>query len=45
MERRKILPIPGLELKFLGRPARIQSLYRLLQYLELKIRLPSSDTR
>jgi hypothetical protein len=29
VERRKILPIAGLELQPLGRPARSQSLYRL----------------
>jgi hypothetical protein len=29
VERRKILPRPGLELRPLGRPARSQSLYRL----------------
>jgi hypothetical protein len=29
VERRKILPLPGLELRPLGRPARSQSLYRL----------------
>jgi hypothetical protein len=29
MEKRKILPLPGLELRPLGRPARRQSLYRL----------------
>jgi hypothetical protein len=29
-ERRKILPIPGLELQPLGRIARSQSLYRVL---------------
>jgi hypothetical protein len=29
LERRKILPLPGLELRPLGRPARSQSLYRL----------------
>jgi hypothetical protein len=29
VERRKILPPPGLELRPLGRPARSQSLYRL----------------
>jgi hypothetical protein len=28
-ERRKILPLPGLELRPIGRPARTQSLYRL----------------
>jgi hypothetical protein len=36
VERRKILPPPELELRPLGRPARIQSLYRL--------RYPSSHT-
>jgi hypothetical protein len=29
VETRKILPLPGLELRPLGRPARSQSLYRL----------------
>jgi hypothetical protein len=29
MEKRKFLPLPGLELRFLGRPARSHSLYRL----------------
>jgi hypothetical protein len=29
VERREILPLPGLELEPLGRPARSQSLYRL----------------
>jgi hypothetical protein len=29
VERRKILPLPGLELRPLGHPARSQSLYRL----------------
>jgi hypothetical protein len=29
VERRKILPLPGFELRPLGRPARSQSLYRL----------------
>jgi hypothetical protein len=29
VERRKILPLPGLELRPLGRPIRSQSLYRL----------------
>jgi hypothetical protein len=29
VERRKILPLLGLELRLLGRPARRQSLYRL----------------
>jgi hypothetical protein len=29
VERRKILPLPGLELRPLGRPAGSQSLYRL----------------
>jgi hypothetical protein len=29
VEKRKILPSPGLELRLLGRPARSQSLYRL----------------
>jgi hypothetical protein len=29
VERRKLLPLPGLELSLLGRPARSQSLYRL----------------
>jgi hypothetical protein len=29
VERRKILPLPGLEFRPLGRPARSQSLYRL----------------
>jgi hypothetical protein len=29
MERRKVLPLPGLELRPLDRPARSQSLYRL----------------
>jgi hypothetical protein len=29
MERRKFLPLPGLELRTLGRPASGQSLYRL----------------
>jgi hypothetical protein len=29
VEKRKILPIPGLELRPLGRPARSQSLYKL----------------
>jgi hypothetical protein len=29
VEKRKILPLPGLELCSLGRPARSQSLYRL----------------
>jgi hypothetical protein len=29
VERRKILPLPGLELQPLGRPARRLSLYRL----------------
>jgi hypothetical protein len=29
VERRKILPLPGLELQPLGHPARSQSLYQL----------------
>jgi hypothetical protein len=29
MEKRKFLPLPGLELRLLGRPTRSQSLYRL----------------
>jgi hypothetical protein len=29
VEKRKFLTLPGLELRPLGRPARIQSLYRL----------------
>jgi hypothetical protein len=29
VERRNILPLPGLELRILGRPARSQFLYRL----------------
>jgi hypothetical protein len=29
MERKKIMPLPGLELRPLGRPARTRSLYRL----------------
>jgi hypothetical protein len=29
MEKRKLLPLPGLELRPLSRPARNQSLYRL----------------
>jgi hypothetical protein len=29
VERRKIFPLPGLEVRSLGRPARSQSLYRL----------------
>jgi hypothetical protein len=29
VEKRKFLTLPGLELSFLGRPARSQSLYRL----------------
>jgi hypothetical protein len=34
VERRKILPLPGLEFRTLGLSARIQSLYRL-RYLVL----------
>jgi hypothetical protein len=30
VEKRKFLTLPGLELRLLGRPARSQSLYRLL---------------
>jgi hypothetical protein len=29
VEKRKFLPLPGLELRFLGPPARSQSLYQL----------------
>jgi hypothetical protein len=29
VERRKVVPLPGLELRTLGLPARTQSLYRL----------------
>jgi hypothetical protein len=29
VEKRKFLPLPGLELRLLGSPARSQSLYRL----------------
>jgi hypothetical protein len=29
VERRKILPLPGLEVRLVGRPARSQSLYRI----------------
>jgi hypothetical protein len=32
VEKRKILPLPGLELRPLGGPARSQSLYRLSMY-------------
>jgi hypothetical protein len=35
VERRKILRLPGLELRLLGRPARSQSLYRLRAILAL----------
>jgi hypothetical protein len=30
MKKKKFLPLPGLELRLFGRPARRQSLYRLL---------------
>jgi hypothetical protein len=39
VERRRILPLPGLELRALSRPARSQSLYRLLPMLVLSINL------
>jgi hypothetical protein len=35
VERRRIFPLPELELRILGRPARSQSLYRL-SYLGLR---------
>jgi hypothetical protein len=38
VEKRKFLPPPGLELRPLGRPARSQSLYRLL-YPEIRVKI------
>jgi hypothetical protein len=41
-EKRKILPLPGLEFRQLGRPARIQPLYRLIywssHFMALKVK-------
>jgi hypothetical protein len=39
VEKRKFLPLPGLELRHLGRPARSQSLYRPQRY---RLRYPGS---
>jgi hypothetical protein len=39
VEERKFLTLPGLELRPLGRPARIQSLYRLSYRGSYRVRL------
>jgi hypothetical protein len=47
VEKRKILPLPGLELRSLGRSAGNQSLYRLLIHqnkIEIKVKLDPSVT-